>query len=284
MSYIAIGLSVILLNAGCQKEIEPPVVVEKEIEKVTSVKTYPGRNRVKLWWKLPADERVVKSKVTWNDETQSREIPVVAGKDTLSVLIENLEEGNYTFALYALDKEGKQSGMVIVNAKAYGNEFETALQNRAIKKVNFDASSSAAEIEWESAGLGVVGAEVKYTDAAATTHTLSVTPFTRNTTLSNFTAGESFRYRTLHLPNSSAIDTFFTAFETVIIEQASAEEEPSPTKAGPRPPIPITFKLPGLYHNPTGIVFLMRSTGSGFIKVMIASMRVVVQGHALNSG
>ncbi|WP_164891073.1 DUF4998 domain-containing protein [Botryobacter ruber] len=213
--YATIALSLVFLLAGCEKEDEAAVVVEKEIDRVTSVKSCPGRNRVKLWWKLPADERVVKSKVTWNDETLSREIPVVAGKDTLSIIIDNLIEGNHTFTIYVLDKGGKLSEKVNVNAQAYGSQYEAALQNRAIKKLNYNAETSAAEIDWESAALGVVGAELEYTDAAAVAHTLFISPFSRSTTLDGFKTGESFRYRTLHMPNSSAIDTFYTAYETV---------------------------------------------------------------------
>src|SRR4051794_12345471 len=67
--------------------------------KAGSVQVHPGRNRVELYWLLLSDPTIVRSKVYWNNHTDSTEVAInrTAGIDTIRLLISNLAERTYDF-------------------------------------------------------------------------------------------------------------------------------------------------------------------------------------------
>ena len=212
---------------GCKKKantIKEEALIKTA--KVTSVNVYPGKNRVKLTWKISPDAGITKCRVFWNTELKSIDVAVSTGVTDMEVIINNLEEKNHVFSVSAYDTEGNSSEKGSVGGRSYGDIYETSIKNRTLKGVVFNKDALTALISWNTAELGLVRSEIKYTDASAVEHTVKVLPSAANTILGNFESDHKFAYRTLYIPNASAIDTFYTAYDEVTVSsQPSAEAD-----------------------------------------------------------
>lgn len=184
--------------------------------KATSPEVYAGRGRVKLSWLRGTDPSVVKARVFWNNFLDSVEVSIPPTGDTISTIINNLEEQDYTFDIVTYDKSGNKSVAAEVLGAAYGSVYQSSLLSRPITQVAMH-DEGAAIITWGAANIsgGAYATEVEYTS-------LSGDPATRQFLVKEELSGISdikpnlpFKYRTVYLPDSLAIDTFYTAFENV---------------------------------------------------------------------
>src|SRR5690606_34336549 len=166
-------------------------------------------------WKQPAsEEAVVKYRVFWNNNADSLEIPAPS-IDSVGVMILNLAKKNYTFLVHAYTAQGVKSQGKIVSGKVYGGQYESALVNRAVEQAVVNDEAKTAVITWEAAVSGAIASEIKYTNSMGTVHTETVLSAVKNTILNNYKSGSAFAYRTLYLPQAAAIDTFYTAYDSV---------------------------------------------------------------------
>lgn len=215
----------LIFNLGCKKKA---AITNEEslvkVEKVTLLTAFPGKNRVKLSWKISPDAGITKCRVYWNTELKSVDVAVSSGKTDMEVIVNNLVENNYVFSVSAYNAAGNSSEKVSVSEHSYGDIYESSLKNRTLKSVAINENALTAMISWDSAEPGLVRSEVKYTDAFATEHLVKVLPAAENTTLENFEAGRKFEYRTLYLPDALAIDTFYTAFNEVTVTSQPDDE------------------------------------------------------------
>ncbi|WP_164891071.1 DUF4998 domain-containing protein [Botryobacter ruber] len=219
--YFILLAAIIILSQGCgEKELD--AIDEKEtsvsIEKVSSISTFPGKNRVKVIWKVADNPAIKKCRVYWDDDQKWIEVPITPGNVNLEAVIPDLEEKNHTFSVYAYDDKGNASPKVITNGRAYGNEYQNTLTNRPLKKAVFREQTPEAYIEWDNAAAGTLGLQVKYLSSEANEQSLYIPYSALNTSLANFTPGESFSYRTLYVPTVSSIDTFYTAYESIKVD------------------------------------------------------------------
>jgi hypothetical protein len=95
----------------------------------------PGYNRVKAWL-VAKRANVSKFKVYWNDRADSVEVPVTDAfnTDTLSVIIDNIDEGSYTFEFFTFDREGNTSIVVDTVGNVYGDVYLGSMVNRLINQ------------------------------------------------------------------------------------------------------------------------------------------------------
>lgn len=199
------------------------------IGKADSVKTFSGKNRIKLSWLLISDPKISKCKVYWNDRLDSTIIDVVRSKgvDTVKVIIDNLAEQSYNFEVYTFDNAGRSSVKVETSGKVYGNRYAGSIFNRTLKSVAF--SVDKANIEWYAAAADAIAVEIKYTDKFGVERTVRQEPILNPNnprdapsipvlvSLPDFKKGNSFQYRTLYKPALSAIDIFYTAYDIVVV-------------------------------------------------------------------
>ena len=100
-----------LLSCGKMDDTYSEFVKDGEriyIAKADSLKVRGGNKRIQLSWLLLSDPKVVKYKVTWNNGRDSIVNPVVktASVDTVTLMIDNIEEGTHEFEIYTYDKLG----------------------------------------------------------------------------------------------------------------------------------------------------------------------------------
>lgn len=184
---------------------------------------HSGHNRVKITWFTGVDPSVVSAKIFWNNYTDSVEVNIPSTRDTVSVIIDNLAEGPYTFIIKTYDEKGHGSIPVEVVSRAYGSSYQASLLQRPVNKTILKERGHKIEIAWGHASLsnGAFATEVKYTDGTGNTRTQkfiivdSTSKVNSISTISDIKPGSPYQYRTLFLPDTTCIDTFYTAWEKV---------------------------------------------------------------------
>lgn len=184
--------------------------------KVDSVKIYPGNNRVKLTWLLKTDSRITKCRVYWNQRQDSLEVAVTrtAGVDTITVLLNNMTEGPYSFDVYSYNAKGNVSIKTNATGDVYGPFYTGNLVNRLFRKAVYSAGKT--RIEWVVADPRSFGLQLRYKDLAGVTQTLLVPSKDMITNIPANVLNNELEYETLYLPVPNAIDTFAATTVKVI--------------------------------------------------------------------
>lgn len=212
---------VCLLFIGCSKMDEPTRQYTKDGEiiyatRIDSLKAFPGNNRIKLTWLLPANSSAVKAIAYWDNKAKSREVPLIKGPDnTYAYILENMPEASYLFDVYTFDKENHISIKSTTNTVAYGEVYRKGLLNRLY--IQTSKRDGKLVVNWNVPEKEMIGVEVQYTS-------------TSNTVLSETTLGDSnetvisgtvdftkpIKYRTIYNPGLKSIDTFAAEWSNTI--------------------------------------------------------------------
>lgn len=199
--------------------------------KADSIQVYPGKNRVKLSWLLLMDPMVTKARVYWNQREDSVDVKIQRGEgvDTVTVMIEEMEERSYNFEIVTSDDQGNTSVPVTALGDVYGARYQSSLLNRPVKTVKWQPDGTAW-IEWGSASQSAIGTLINYVNSDNTSEKIVVLPDEGSTKLKKFSLESVIEYRTMHLPDSMAIDTFYTAAETADINEIYLKNSGFPFK------------------------------------------------------
>jgi hypothetical protein len=187
------------------------------IGKVDSVRSFPGKERLLMKYWI-SDPRAKNITIYWDvNDSQSREIPVPAHapSDALEVLFDganSLPEGSYTFHWVSSDQHENKSMPFEKIAAVYGALYQEKLLNRRILETIPDDDAGQLTIKWAAASSEEeTGIELQYTTTGGEVRNNRY-PASLLTTLTlddiDFTKGVT--YRTLYIPEPTAIDTFYT--------------------------------------------------------------------------
>lgn len=182
--------------------------------KADSVKVYPGNERIALSWLLLPDPKIKFCKIFWNNGKDSTIIPIdrTSGTDSVYIVLDDLKEGTYTFSIFTGDGEGHTSVETKASGHVYGKQYAGGLSNRLIGSARWiDGHTS---IIWQQAIGNTIGVELSYTNSGGDVQTLFVPSAMDTTEIDDLKEGSQFKYRTLYLPDSAAIDTFYTDYST----------------------------------------------------------------------
>lgn len=185
--------------------------------KIDSVKIYSGRLRVRLVGLLPADPKIVKSKIWWNDNRDSIEFPIAKGvgpevfDKTFSV-----DEGVKNFKIQTFDALGNPSVLVTATGVVFGPKYEAGLLNRPVASSELFSNGNTI-MNWENFDTtsGAKATIAEYTDVNNVKQTVLTPVSQTTTTLPNFKSGTTITYKTLYLPNALVIDSFYSVPVTV---------------------------------------------------------------------
>ena len=190
--------------------------------KADSVKTFGGRDRLKLSFLLLSDPKITRAKVYWNSGKDSIEIPITrtSGIDEIVSILtasqNQLTEGTYLFDIYTFDKHNHRSIKATKLGNVYGAKYQASLLTRAIQQVV--RTNNTVVIDWYNAGEGFNGVELSYTNVSGVQKSIVVSPTAMQTTITDFKAGNTFSYRTIYLPEPNAIDQFYTSSTDVLVK------------------------------------------------------------------
>jgi len=222
-SFLNIGIFLLLVTTiwSCQdmdksyKEFVVPGGLTY-VGKPTGVKAYTGKYRILLKWAKNPDPKVTKTRVYWNNYRDSVEVASTAEGDSLSVLIDELNEQNYSFFLRSFDENGNQSVPVEVNTRVFGDQYAQSVLNRGLNRATLDADGNIT-LDWGLANIssGALKTEVSYTDQNGSKRIAAFPADENSSEITGFSSGDPVRYRMIYVPDSLAIDTFYTSYDTV---------------------------------------------------------------------
>lgn len=209
---ILILLCLVFCIQACSKDPSP---VEKEetpsFGSVKNLEAFPGRNRVKLSFAIEDDE-ISYCEIFWNNKQQSRKInKSEAVQDTIKAIIDNLAEGNQSFEVFTYDRQNKPANASVkVTTNIYGDQYAASLENRTVASLYF-IQNEEPYIDWGGPMSGEIALEVIYTQVDGQKKTIRTLVHQLSTVLAAYKPGTPIEYRSLHLPEKAALDTFYTA-------------------------------------------------------------------------
>lgn len=180
--------------------------------KVKDVFVYTGKNRIKLEMELGVDPFVSKVVVYWNDRNDSVEVLNVNPNQSsnVEVVIDGLAEKAYNFELVTYDADGNFSISTYASGVVYGSLYEENLLNRSKK------SAVCGVISWGKVPEGALGVEVTYTNSEGVEKTVIVQNSEVQTMIEDANDGTEFQYRTIYMPDSLSLDTFYASNESAV--------------------------------------------------------------------
>lgn len=188
--------------------------------KIDSLKAHPGDGRIMLSGLLIADPKITSLHIYWNNKADSFVMPIkrTTGVDTVRPILTKMDEGVKTFTLVTFDQYGNKSVDVTITGRIYGDIYKSLLLNRTIKD-GLNAGDSVT-LDWNvlDASTGALGSELRYTDNSNNLKSVFVKRTDTRTVLNNYKLGSKFSYRTLFLPDTLAIDTFYSKFQDVEVK------------------------------------------------------------------
>lgn len=160
--------------------------------------------------------------VYWNDGLDSLIIPVElkTGYDSVSVLLDNMEEKSYTFNVRTTDNFGHKSLYMTDFGSSYGEIYQSSLNDRHIKSILL--SDKVGSVTWYFAPTDLVRSEIRYVKRNGSQSVVGTFSADDVAELPDLKPGSSIEYRSLFIPEAEAIDTFATAWKT--FETAVPEE------------------------------------------------------------
>ncbi|MDR3246816.1 MAG: DUF4998 domain-containing protein [Prevotellaceae bacterium] len=182
-------------------------------QRVDDVEIVFGENRVKLTWSKPIDPKVVKTMVFWNNYADTLLVNVPAEGQTVTCIVNNLPEGNYTFQVKTFDSEGNASISNDISGKVFGANYRVGLTARTVKSAMLtEIDGTEGFIDCGSATLDLIFTEIRYKNNSNETITRQLPSSAINVTLPDVKRGEFFEFRSVFYPKN-ALDTFYLAWE-----------------------------------------------------------------------
>lgn len=182
------------------------------------VETFPGRNRVELKIFYPSPNTARQTLIEWNGGADSKIIDVnpTGPLDSVTVEITNLDEKSYFIDLHNIDKEGNKSVLVQTVGTAYGDRYETALNNRLLLDMSIEEGDTLIT-EWGQGTKGAALFELNYLNRDGETVMEIVDIDQEIVVMDDWKPGSMMHYRTYYLPEPNAVDTFYTRYDTTTL-------------------------------------------------------------------
>jgi hypothetical protein len=186
--------------------------------RIDSLIVKSGNKRILLRAALSSDASITRVKAYWNSRADSLEKTVVrtGGKDTVDLMITNLEEGAYNFEAVTYNDRNNVSVVMYGAGNAYGDTYQGSLANRTIKSID-QTTDGKLNINWNQPLPGERGIEIKYVDNAGVNQTVTTPVANLTTALSSYQDASQLSYRSLFLPDSTSIDVFSVAYANITL-------------------------------------------------------------------
>src|SRR5690606_113567 len=123
-------------------------------------------------------------------------------------------EKNYTFELVTTNAELGNRGIPLeVNTRVYGENFQESLLNRKVQFAIREAINSPLRISWHGAVENSVGINIIYQNNLGAEVNMTIPAEESLTVLPDYKEG--LRFRTVFLPEPTAVDEFYTGFRDI---------------------------------------------------------------------
>jgi hypothetical protein len=178
--------------------------------KVDRVGVYPGNKRAVLNITITS-QRIETVRIYWNNYSDSIDLAVNSRIGVFEKMIENLEENDYLFYLVSFDKFKNKSLPFEASGTVYGDRFQNSLSNRRIQSLYI--IDDILTVNWGGAPANALYSELIYTGKDGKEHFVPIPLDETSRSIDDFSSG--LQYRTLFMPETTAIDTFRTEWRHV---------------------------------------------------------------------
>jgi hypothetical protein len=190
---------------------------------VTNVSVFPGNHRLKLQWNPSPDPSITKYVVYWNNNSDSTIVPAKSHipTDTISCLINGLQEYTYTFFITAYDSAGNKSiTKEVDNARVYGSIYQNSLLNRPLNTDNLQGygvlNDSTVKLYFLVPDSINVTTHIRYTNTSGNIADAYISADSGSIILKGMKLGTNLSWQSAYVPTRNSIDTFSTgAADTV---------------------------------------------------------------------
>ncbi len=198
--------SVFLINS-CQdmdetyrKYIEDGPIVY--LANLPNLSGHSGYGRAELSWDKLTDPRAKFVNIYWNNFTDSIVHVTLDPSQGGSIIIDNLEEGDYAFNVEVRDDLGHYSLKKEILTKSYGELYKQYLVNRNVDSCSYNPETGGLFVKFSAlAAPTVIGTNVMW-DGGST-----LVPNKKDSlTIPDFKIGTSIVYNTAYLPDTTCID------------------------------------------------------------------------------
>ncbi|MBL1410388.1 DUF4998 domain-containing protein [Sphingobacterium faecale] len=180
-----------------------------------SMNFHPGNNRAQISFRIK-DPSVNKVIFYWNNRKDSTVYAIDQPSLTIHhVNIAPLEEKYHNIDFYTFYPDGTSSIKNTQMGNVYGNAYQSSLLNRLIESTVL--RNDSLFINWYKAYPDLVGMEVRYIDMVGDAKTIVTDAAEEVMALPKFQKGGELKYRSIYLPDSLAIDSFYTEFKNLKI-------------------------------------------------------------------
>ena len=183
--------------------------------KVDSVKVYSGKNRVLIKGLLVSDPKIKEARIYWDGRRDSLVIPITRtlNVDTLKASIENLEDRVYNFEIVTFDSDGNKSVKVNAFGRSYGENYQLSIINRPVASNSLNTRTNIFDVNFGNVDktLGIFATELKYKLLSGQEKTVRIGIDQLSISLNDVKIDE-FSYRSLYLPDTLCLDTFYTEY------------------------------------------------------------------------
>jgi len=197
------------------------------IARVDSVDAFSGNERVLL--RLYTKNPMIKTfAIFWDQKNDSLIVPIEnrVSPDYFDIQIGKnskiLTEKSYVFEIFSRDSRGHRSIKYEKIADVYGDRYRYSLQNHYYKSAVLNAVKSTLTVTWfPSVDLSEIAVGFKYQDkltGLSASKIIGVKNLGTTTQLTNVASSSSAMYQTMFLPTPTAIDTFYTDFQAVVLK------------------------------------------------------------------
>ena len=216
-SFFIAGLFISSILVSCTKMdhfYKDYIISRTFTGKPDSIWIQPGHNRVQISWLTPKDPAAKDVVVYWNSGADSVKVPIDRTVDTARLIIDNLEETDYSFNAYMKDDVGNRSVVMELNTPVYGDIFQSTVREREANHTAIFPDSTV--IIWNALQSDTFyGNEIEYTDNAGNTKTAFAPANAVTTTLKDVNNSKPVSIRTVFLPEPNAVDAFYAEDKTV---------------------------------------------------------------------
>lgn len=179
-------------------------------QKPTEPQGYSGDGRVVIKWKKGVDSSIVKAIVSWDDGRNSKEFDISDNTKEIELVLDHLEERDYSFSIRTCDAEGNKSIPVEVNTRAYGDTYKSSLYNRSIGLAYINDENNLV-VEWNEADVtsGIIKSEFTYINTSGKSVTKTIKAEEKDPfIIKDYKPDTKYSHQSFFLPDTTCIDTF----------------------------------------------------------------------------
>ncbi len=188
----------VMLCVGCAEEgvYAPPVVGE--------LIAHPGKYRAKVEFQAPTES--MSGKIFYGNGN-FKEFTIDKTKDTQTIIVEKLPEGEVTLRVVTLNNKGETSDPKGVKVSIYGDNYQKKLINRKLLNQR-TISPTSIEMFFDNGNPDETGVRVLFTNLSGVKDSVMMSGDNKSIVIENINLSETYYFYTVYKPTTNFIDEF----------------------------------------------------------------------------